>query len=120
MVSKPVQCQSTWSAGDWAWCSSDVMDGVVVHLMPDSGGTSEVWELSKEAINCLTIPHCLKLDRKSAPMRMSTSHTLQLAEPDSIDIGAAMFHIDWLGSRSPKSWQSRNIVGGSHKWISSL
>jgi hypothetical protein len=38
-----VRCQALWSAGDlWAWCSSNVVDGVVAHLVMDIRGANEV------------------------------------------------------------------------------
>jgi hypothetical protein len=50
-----VRCQS-WSAGNWwAWCSPDVVDGVVAHLALDTRGANEVWKLLEEHVDRSTV-----------------------------------------------------------------
>jgi hypothetical protein len=50
--SKPIRCQSPWSAGDWwTWYSRDVMGGAVAHFALDSGEASKVWEFGEEAVD---------------------------------------------------------------------
>jgi hypothetical protein len=50
--SESFRFQSTWSAGDWwTWCSPDVVDGFVMHLVLDSDWANEVRKLGEEAVD---------------------------------------------------------------------